>query len=426
MTEPQTTKNYLAETQFKFHYWRKTMNSKKTILALSTAMLMVGAIPAWAQISDTVIKIGVLADMSGLYADMGGNGTVEAVKMAIADSGGSIAGKKIEIIVADHLAKPDIAATKSREWFDQQGVDMVISGPSSGTSLAIAKVAAEKKKIVIVTGGVAAQLTNEECSPYTIHYLYDTVALARGTGAAIAQQGGKSWYFLTVDYAFGTSLEKETTQVIKANGGNVIGSIRHPLSASDFSSFLAQAQASKAQVLGLANGGGDTINSIKAANEFGITKTMKIAGLMVFITDVHALGLKLTQGINLTEAWYWDQDEQSRKWSRRFYDKMKKMPTSMQAASYSGALQYLKAVKETGTDNPEKVMAHMKKSKINDMYTQTGYIREDGRMVHNLRLMEVKSSAESKYPWDYYKQLRMIPGEQAFASKAESKCTYWK
>lgn len=403
-----------------------TVKSKKVMQAMLAAISMAGAIPASAQISDNVIKIGVLADMSGLYADMGGDGLAEAVRWAISDFGGTFDGKKIEIVVADHLGKPDNAATKSREWFDQQGVDMVISGPSSGTSLAIVKVAAEKKKLAIVTGGVAAQLTNEACSPYTIHYLYDTVALARGTGAAMTRQGGKSWYFLTVDYAFGASLEKETTQVINANGGKVIGSVKHPLSASDFSSFLLQAQASKAQVLGFANGGGDTINSIKAANEFGITKTMKIAGLMLFLTDVHALGLNLTNGINLTEAWYWDQNEESRKWARRFYEKMKKMPTSMQAASYSATLQYLNAVKKIGTDNSEKTIAQMKKIKINDMYTQNGYIREDGRMIHDLRLMEIKNPSESKYPWDYYKQIQMIPGAEAFASKAESKCAYWK
>lgn len=405
---------------------KKTMKSKKMIQAMLAAISMAGAIPALAQTSDNVIKIGVLADMSGIYADMGGKGLTEAVNMAVADFGGTVAGKKIEVVVADHLAKPDVAATLSREWFDRQGIDMVISGPSSGTSLAIVKVAAEKKKLAIVTGGVAAQLTNEECSPYTIHYLYDTVALARGTGAAMTKQGGKSWYFLTVDYAFGTSLEKETTKVVIANGGKVIGSVKHPLSATDFSSFLLQAQASKAQILGLANGGGDTINSVKAANEFGITKTMKIAGLMLFLTDVHALGLNLTHGINLTEAWYWDQSPESRKWARRFYEKMKKMPTSMQAASYSAALQYLNAVKEAGTDNSEKVIAQMKKAKINDMYAQNGYVREDGRMIHDLRLMEIKNLSESKYPWDYYKQIQMISGEEAFASKTESKCSYWK
>jgi len=392
---------------------------------IAAAVLAAVTAPAFAQGSDDVVRIGVMADMSGLYSDMGGAGLVEAVKMAVADAGGSVNGKKIEVITANHSAKPDIAATKAREWFDAQGVDMIISGPSSGTSLAIAKIAAEKKKVVMVTGGVAAQLTNEECSPYTVHYLYDTVALARGTGAAMTRQGGKSWYFLTVDYAFGDSLEKETTQVVLANGGKVVGSVRHPLSATDFSSFLLQAQASKAQVLGLANGGGDTIGAIKAAQQFGVTKSMKIAGLMLFITDVHALGLKLTSGINLTEAWYWDTDERSRKWSARFFDKMKKMPTSMQAASYSAARQYLKAVGAAGTDSADPVMTQLRTLKIDDMYTSNGHIRGDGRMVHDLQLMEIKSPADSKRPWDYYKPVQRIPGEQAFASKAESKCKNW-
>ncbi|BEP53113.1 ABC transporter substrate-binding protein [Variovorax sp. V118] len=392
---------------------------------IAAAVLAAVAAPAFAQGSDDIVRIGVMADMSGLYSDMGGAGLVEAVKMAVADAGGTVNGRKIEVITANHSAKPDIAATKAREWFDTQGVDMIISGPSSGTSLAIAKIAAEKKKVVMVTGGVAAQLTNEECSPYTVHYLYDTVALARGTGAAMTRQGGKSWYFLTVDYAFGDSLEKETTQVVLANGGKVVGSVRHPLSATDFSSFLLQAQASKAQVLGLANGGGDTIGAIKAAQQFGVTKSMKIAGLMLFITDVHALGLKLTSGINLTEAWYWDTDERSRKWSARFFDKMKKMPTSMQAASYSAALQYLKAVGTAGTDSADPVMTQLRTLKIDDMYTSNGHIRGDGRMVHDLQLMEIKSPADSRRPWDYYKPVQRIPGEQAFASKAESKCKNW-
>ena len=392
---------------------------------VAVAMTVAGTAAVQAQGASDVVRIGVLADMSGLYADMGGSGITEAVKLAIADVGGTVNGKKIEVVSSNHSAKADIAATRAREWFDTQGVDMVISGPSSGTSLAIAKVAAEKKKIVMVTGGVAAQLTNEECSPYTVHYLYDTVALARGTGAAVTKQGGKSWYFLTVDYAFGDSLERETAQVVKANGGKVVGSVRHPLSASDFSSFLLQAKSSGAQVLGLANGGGDTINSIKTANEFGITQKMKIAGLMLFLTDVHSLGLKLTSGINLTEAWYWDSNEKTRAWAKRFQEKTKKMPTSMQSASYSAALQYLNAVKAAGSAQSDPVMAALKKLKIDDMYTSSGYVRGDGRMVHDLRLMEVKSPAESKGAWDYYKEVQIIPGEQAFASKAESKCKFW-
>jgi len=400
----------------------KSIRLRGVALTLST----LGSVTAvQAQASDDVIRIGVLADMSGLYSDMGGTGITEAVKFAVADAGGQVLGKKIEVLAANHSGKADTAATRAREWFDTQGVDMIISGPSSGTSLAISKVAAEKKKIVMVTGGVAAQLTNEECSPYTIHYLYDTVALARGTGSAMSRQGGKSWYFLTVDYAFGDSLERQTTEVVKANGGKVVGSVRHPLSASDFSSFLLQAKSSGAQVLGLANGGGDTINSIKAASEFGVSQSMKIAGLMLFLSDVHALGLKLTQGINLTEAWYWDSNDKTRAWSQRFQNKMKKMPTSMQAASYSAALQYLLAVKAAGTDQAERVMTQLKQQKIDDIYTSNGFIREDGRMVHDLRLMEVKSPGESKKPWDYYKEVQVIPGNQAFASKAESKCKRW-
>lgn len=400
----------------------KSIRLRCVALTLST---LGSATAIQAQASDDVIRIGVLADMSGLYSDMGGTGITEAVKFAVADAGGQVLGKKIEVLAANHSGKADTAATRAREWFDTQGVDMIISGPSSGTSLAISKVAAEKKKIVMVTGGVAAQLTNEECSPYTIHYLYDTVALARGTGAAMSRQGGKSWYFLTVDYAFGDSLERQTTEVVKANGGKVVGSVRHPLSASDFSSFLLQAKSSGAQVLGLANGGGDTINSIKAASEFGVSQSMKIAGLMLFLSDVHALGLKLTQGINLTEAWYWDSNDKTRAWSQRFQNKMKKMPTSMQAASYSAALQYLLAVKAAGTDQAERVMTQLKQQKIDDIYTSNGFIREDGRMVHDLRLMEVKSPGESKKPWDYYKEVQVIPGNQAFASKAESKCKRW-
>ncbi|QQX86548.1 ABC transporter substrate-binding protein [Cupriavidus necator] len=413
----RTYKKRLPESRARQRRW-------PAVLLGMAGLALVG--PAAAQFSDESVKIGVLADMSGLYSDMGGNGLVEAVRMAIADAGGEINGKRIELIHANHAGKPDTAATQAREWFDRQGVDMIISGPSSGTSLAVAKVAAEKQRPVMVTGGVAAQLTNEECSPYTIHYLYDTVALARGTGAAMTRQGGRSWYFLTVDYAFGASLEKETAAVVTAGGGKVLGSVRHPLSASDFSSFLLQANASRAQVLGLANGGGDTINAIKAANEFGISKSMKIAGLMLFITDVHALGLGLTQGITLTEAWYWDQSDESRKWAGRFQDKMKKKPTSMQAASYSATQHYLRAVKAAGTDDAAKVIAGMKATRINDMYAQNGYIRGDGRMVHDLRLMEVKSPAESRQPWDYYKEVQRIPGEQAFASRAESRCAFWK
>jgi branched-chain amino acid transport system substrate-binding protein len=328
--------------------------------------------------------------------------------------------------VADHQNKADIASAKAREWFDQQGLDLLIGGTNSGTSLAMAGVAAEKKKPFIAVGAAASALTNERCSPYTVHWAYDTVALAKGTGNAVVKAGGKSWYFLTADYAFGSALQTDTSAIVKAAGGNVIGAVRHPLSASDFSSFLLQAQTSKAQILGLANAGGDMINAVKAANEFGITKTMKLAGLLMFINDVHSLGLKTAQGMYLTDSWYWNQDAETRAWSRKFFDKFKRMPSSIQAADYSAALQYLNAVKATGTDDADKVLAQMKKTPVNDVFAKGGRIRDDGRMVHDMYLMQVKTPAQSKEPWDYYNVVETIKGEAAWTTKAESRCALWK
>jgi len=404
------------------------MNSKIKAITLAVASTLAVGISASAsaQVSGDVIRIGLITDMSGVYADIDGAGGAEAIKMAIADLGGAVNGKKVEFLVADHQNKADIAASKAREWFDQQGLDMLVGGTNSGTNLAMAKVAAEKKKVFMAIGGATARLSNEDCTPYTVHYAYDTVALAKGTGSAIVKQGGKSWYFLTADYAFGASLEKDTSDVVKAAGGQLLGSVKHPLSASDFSSFLLQAQSSKAQILGLANAGGDTINSIKAANEFGINKSMKLAGLLMFINDVHSLGLNLTQGMYLTDGWYWDLNDDTRKWSKRYFEKMKKMPSLLQAADYSATTQYLNAVKAAGTDDADKVMAQLKKTKINDFFAKNGVIRQDGRMVHDMYLMEVKKPSESKYPWDYYKVVQTIPGDQAFATKAESKCSLWK
>jgi branched-chain amino acid transport system substrate-binding protein len=400
---------------------------KRSTLAVASAFAMAGSGGfAQAQMSGDVVKIGMLTDMSGVYADIDGPGGAEAVRMALADFGPTLLGKKIEFVVADHQNKADTGASKAREWFDQQGVDVILGGSNSSVNLAIAKIALEKKKTFISIGSASSRLTNEDCSPYTVHYVYDTVALAKGTGSAIVKQGGKSWYFLTADYAFGHSLEKDTAAVVKASGGTVAGAARHPLSASDFSSFLLQAQASKAQILGLANAGGDAINSIKAANEFGVTRTMKLAGLLVFITDVHSLGLKMTQGMYFTDGWYWDRNEETRKWGRRYFDKMKKMPTMLQAGDYSATLHYLNAVKAIGTDDADKVMAQMKKTRINDMFAKNGVIRPDGRMVYDMYLMQVKTPAESKYPWDYYKIVQTIPGEQAYTTKAESKCVAWK
>ncbi len=379
-----------------------------------------------AQISGDVIRIGFITDMSGLYADIDGPAGAEAIKMAITSMGGAINGKKIEVLVADHQNKADVAAAKAREWFDTQGVDMLIGGTSSGTNLAMAKIALEKKKVFISIGAATSALTNEQCSPYTVHYAYDTVALAKGTGNAVVKAGGNSWYFLTADYAFGAQLQTDTSTIVKAAGGTIVGSVKHPLAASDFSSFLLQAQSSKAQILGLANAGGDTINAIKAANEFGITKTMKLAGLLMFINDIHSLGLKATQGMYLTDSWYWNRDPEARAWSRTFFEKIKRMPSSIQAADYSATLTYLSAVKATGTDEADKVLAHMRKTKINDMYAKGGYIREDGRMVHDMYLMQVKAPAESTEPWDYYKVAEVFKGDTAWTTKAESKCALWK
>jgi branched-chain amino acid transport system substrate-binding protein len=397
---------------------------RKAIAIAATAAAL--SFTAQAQVSGDTIKIGMITDLSGVYSDIDGNGGAEAVRMAIADLGGAVNGKKIQFMVADHQNKADIAASKAREWFDQQGVDMLIGGTNSGASLAMAKVAQEKKKVFIAIGAGSARLTNEECSPYTVHYAYDTVALARVAAPAMIKQGGKSWYFLTADYAFGQSLEKDATAIIKANGGSVVGSVKHPLSASDFSSFLLQAQSSKAQVLGLANAGGDFINSMKAANEFGLTKSMKMAGLLVFINDIHTLGLNTTQGLYLADGWYWDQNDQTRAWAKRYFAKMKKQPSMLQAADYSATTNYLNAVKAVGSDDADKVMAQLRKTKINDMFAKNGEIRPDGRMVYDMYLMQVKTPKESKGPWDYYKVVSTIPGAQAYTAKAETKCAAWK
>ena len=392
----------------------------------ASALTLAAATGAHAQISGDVVKIGIITDMSGLYSDIDGAGGVEAIKMAVADMGGAVAGKKIEVLFADHQNKADVAAAKAREWWDTQGVDLLIGGTNSGTSLAMAKVAAEKKKPFLVVGAATSALTNEQCNPYTVHWAYDTVALAKGTGNAVVQQGGKSWYFLTADYAFGAQLQGDTTKVVEAAGGKILGAVKHPLSATDFSSFLLQAQGSKAQILGLANAGGDTINSIKAANEFGITKTMKLAGLLVFINDIHSLGLKTTQGMYLTDSWYWNRDAETRAWSRKFFEKLKRMPSSIQAGDYSATLQYLNAVKATGSDDADKVLAQMRKTPVNDIFAKGGFIRGDGRMVHDMYLMQVKSPDKSVEPWDYYNVVQTFKGEAAWTTKAESKCALWK
>ena len=404
------------------------LNQFRAACAL-TASALLGlsiAAPAQAQISGDTIKIGIITDMSGLYADIDGPAGVEAIRMAVQAMGGNIAGKKIEVLSADHQNKADVAAGKAREWFDTQGLDLLIGGTNSGTNLAMAKVAAEKKKVFIAVGAATSALTNEQCNPYTVHWAYDTVALAKGTGNAVVKAGGKTWFFLQADYAFGAALQADTSAVVKAAGGTIVGTVKHPLSASDFSSFLLQAQASKAQILGMANAGGDTINTIKAANEFGITKTMKLAGLLIFINDIHSLGLKTTQGMYLTDSWYWNRDAETRAWSRQFFEKIKRMPSSIQAGDYSAALNYLQAVKAIGSDDADKVLAHMKSVKVNDIFAKGGYIRGDGRMVHDMYLMQVKSPDKSTEPWDYYNVAEVIKGEAAWTTKAESKCALWK
>jgi branched-chain amino acid transport system substrate-binding protein len=393
---------------------------------LSASMMLASAgllaQPAFANISDNVIRIGFITDMASVYSDIDGAGGVEAARMAIADAGGEINGKKIELVFADHQNKADVAAARAREWFDQQKIDMLIGGTNSGVNLALAGIAAERKKPFFAIGAAASDLTGSQCTPYTVHWAYDTVALARGTGSAVVKAGGKTWYFLTADYAFGHALERDTANVVKAAGGQVVGQVRAPLNSSDFSSFLLQAQSSKAQILGLANAGGDTINSIKAANEFGIGKTMKMAGLLIFINDIHSLGLNVTQGMQFTDGWYWDQNEETRAWSKRFEARVKRKPSMIQAGDYSAVSFYLNAVKATGSDDGDTVMKWMKSNKVNDMFAKNGYVREDGRMVHDMFLMEVKKPSESKYPWDYYKQIAVLPGEEVFTKLSESTC----
>ena len=400
------------------------MTHRRTMAALCAALAC--AAGAQAQISDDVVRIGFVSDMSGLYRDYDGPAGAEAIRMAIADMGGTVNGKKVELLTVDHQNKADIAAAKAREWFDVHRLDMLIGGVGSGAAIAMAGVAAEKKRPYFVVGAGASGLTNEHCSPYTVHYAYDTVAMARGTANAVARSGGKSWYFVTADYAFGTALQADASKTLEANGGTVAGAVKHPLGASDFSSFMLQAQASKAQVLALANAGSDTVNAIKSAAEFGIGKTMKLAGMIITINDVHALGLKTAQGMFLTDSWYWNQSPEARAWARRFFDKHKRMPTSFHAGDYSAALQYLKAVQAAGTDDGDKVMAQLRKTKVNDMFMQNGWLREDGLMVHDMRLVQVKTPAESREPWDYYKVVETIAGEAAWTTKAESRCARWR
>jgi branched-chain amino acid transport system substrate-binding protein len=400
-------------------------------LIVSCVAISIASVPngqgQTATISNDAVKIGVVTDLSGVNLDYGGPTAVVAAEMAAEDFGGKVKGKPIQILALDHQNKADIASQKVRQWFDQEGVDMVTELLNSGVALAVSKVAAEKKRIAIVIGAATTRLTNEDCNAYTVHYAFDTRALGYGTAKALMDIGGKSWFFLTADFAFGHSLEQDTAEIVKANGGKVLGALRHPaFQGIDFSSLVLQAQSSKADVIGLANSSNDIVNAIKTANEFGVTKNQKLAALLMQISDVHGLTLPLAKGLYFTDGWYWDLNDQTRAFAKRFFARTKRMPGMVQAGTYSATLQYLKAVDATGSDNADTVMAYLQETKINDLFAKDGYIRKDGRMVHDMYLAQVKSPDESKAPWDYYHIRTVIPGEKAFLSLSESKCALAK
>jgi branched-chain amino acid transport system substrate-binding protein len=403
------------------------MTFKRKILAAAAALALAAG-TAQAQISGNVVKIGILTDMSGLYADLGGQGSVTAAKMAIEDFGAKKKGLNVEVVFGDHLNKPDVGSQIARKWYDSEGVDAIFDVPNSGVALAVNEVTREKKKAFIVSGAASSDLTGSKCSPYTVHWTYDTWMLANGTGKAIVKTGGDTWFFITADYAFGHALERDTSAVVTANGGKVLGDVKVPLNTQDFSSFLLQAQASKAKIIGLANAGGDTINSIKQAAEFGIVKGgQSLAGLLVFLSDVHGIGLDKAQGLILTETFYWDMNGETRAWSKRFAAlNGGKYPTMVQAGVYSGVLHYLKAVEAIKSDDGGKVVAEMKKLPTDDPLFGKGSVREDGRVIHNAYLFEVKKPSESKGPYDYYKLRATIPAAEAFRPLKDGGCALVK
>ena len=398
----------------------------KSILAIiSAAGLLSGALTGatYAQQADTALKIGLLGDFQSVYSDIGGAGNVEATKMAIEEFGGTMFGKPIELITADVQNKADIAASLARKWYENEAVDMIIDMPTSATALAGMEMSKQFQKIMIVTDAASSDITGKSCSPYTVHWTYDTYANAHTVGSAIVKTGGDTWYFITADYLFGHSIERDTGDVVRAAGGKVVGSARVPLNNADFSSFLLQAQASKAKIIGLANGGADTINTIKQAAEFGIVAGgQNLAGIVMFISDIHSLGLKLAQGLIVTEAYYWDLNDRTRAFGKRFFDRMKKMPTMNQAATYSATLHYLNAVKAAGTKETKAVLEKMRATPVRDAFTDNGVLREDGRMVHSMFLLQVKKPEESKAPWDYYKVLAEVPGDEAFRPLKDGGC----
>ncbi|MCX2698044.1 ABC transporter substrate-binding protein [Ochrobactrum chromiisoli] len=394
------------------------------LFALATAALFAAtAISSAAEISDGKVKIGILNDQSGVYADFGGKWSYEAAKMAAEDFGGTVLDAPIEIITADHQNKPDVAANIARQWYDTEQIDAIMELTSSSVGLAVQALSKDKKKITINTGAATSELTGKQCTPYGFHWAYDTHALAVGTGGSLVEQGGDTWYFLTADYAFGYSLEEQTSKFVESKGGKVLGSVRHPLSSTDYSSFLLQAQASGAKVVGLANAGLDTSNAIKQAAEFGIVAGgQRLAALLFTLAEVHGLGLDAAQGLTLTEGFYWDRDDESREFSKRFFDRTGRMPNMIQAGTYSAVLQYLKAIKEAGTDDTEAVAKKLHEMPVNDVFARNGKVGPNGRMIYDMYLMEVKKPDESKAPWDYYKVLATIPGDQAYMKPEESGC----
>ena len=397
-------------------------------LLCGTALLAITAGAAHAQVSNNVVKIGVMNDRSGIYADLAGEGSAIAARMAAEEFGNKVAGAPIEIIVADHQNKADIAANTAREWLDAQNVDVVADVPNSAAALAVQGITKEKKRIFLMSGPGSTDLTGKACSPYGFQWTYDNYSMAAGTARALVEQGKKNWYIVTADYAFGHSLEDETSKMVKQLGGKIAGTVRHPLATSDFSSFLLQAQSSKADVIGLANAGGDATNAVKQASEFGITQTgQSLAGLLLFITDVNALGLQAAQGLMLTTGFYHDMNDETRAWSKKFMEKNGgKAPTMVQAGVYSAVRHYLKAVEAVGSDDPDKVAAKMRETPVNDMFAKDAKIAPNGRMLHDMYLAQVKTPAESKGAWDYYKIVKTIPAQQAYLDPAQSGCSLVK
>ena len=398
------------------------MKSLTAALAAGLVAALCGG-TANAQISNDVVKIGVLTDMSSLYSDATGKGSVVAVQMAVADYGGKVQGKPVEVVSADHQNKADIGLTIARNWYDNEKVDAIFDVPTSSVALPISALTREKNRIHINSGGGSSDITGPACSPNTVHWTYDTYALSSVAGKAMVQRGEDTWFFITADYAFGMALERDAANVVKENGGKVLGDVRHPLNSSDFSSFLLQAQASKAKVVALANAGGDTTNALKQAAEFGLMKGgQKLIALLLEITDVHAIGLKDAQGLIMTDAFYWDRDDEARAFSNRFLEKVGHMPTMIQAGLYSATMHYLKAIDATGTDEAPKVMAQMRATPVNDFFAKNGKIRIDGRMVHDMYLFEVKKPAESKGEWDLYKLIATVPADEAFRPLDKGGC----